>query len=144
MFNAVVYSFTTIQIYTTLKLPQLLLHVRHCFTTIQIYTTLKHIIDGDNECFGFTTIQIYTTLKLIYNTIKCFICFTTIQIYTTLKPQIIKRRVLCHYNIVNLYDFIHYHIFNSISQQFLSIIITELNFLISSGCLLSINKIIIF
>ncbi len=33
------------------------------FTTIQIYTTLKHMEDGKKVIDSFTTIQIYTTLK---------------------------------------------------------------------------------
>ena len=60
-------GFTTIQIYTTLKLILLLHTINFCFTTIQIYTTLKPNGAVSLTVKGFTTIQIYTTLKHIFD-----------------------------------------------------------------------------
>ena len=99
--------FTTLQIYTILKLKQFFYFENGCFTTLQIYTILKPSQSIFNFLCCFTTLQIYTILKRWGN---CYLwgfrfyylidlhysqtqvvhfvntfCFTTLQIYTILK-----------------------------------------------------------
>ena len=55
--------FTTLWIYTTLKLTKDMATENRGFTTLWIYTTLKHQLNITNGGEGFTTLWIYTTLK---------------------------------------------------------------------------------
>ena len=61
------------------------------FVPIQIYTTLKLPNVRSSYPFRFVPIQIYTTLKLSQEYEKLPQRFVPIQIYTTLKPQISEK-----------------------------------------------------
>ena len=80
-------SFTTLWIYTILKLGGDLVGTTNGFTTLWIYTILKLnttlILSGG----GFTTLWIYTILKLMETHSKILECFTTLWIYTILKRK---------------------------------------------------------
>ena len=56
-----------------------------CFTTLQIYTILKLVNRLTYQRTRFTTLQIYTILKRILKRFIFHFCFTTLQIYTILK-----------------------------------------------------------
>ena len=81
------YCFTTLWIYTTLKLQKKDELKDESFTTLWIYTTLKLKASGDISGDRFTTLWIYTTLKLFSLSPSVRLCFTTLWIYTTLKPN---------------------------------------------------------
>ena len=57
----------------------------HSFTTLWIYTILKLAEPGGERAGGFTTLWIYTILKLVCTAMFAIICFTTLWIYTILK-----------------------------------------------------------
>ena len=57
-------SFTTLWIYTILKLLLVIELISDGFTTLWIYTILKHAILKHIRLAGFTTLWIYTILKL--------------------------------------------------------------------------------
>ena len=57
------YSFTTLWIYTILKLNEQTEEAINGFTTLWIYTILKRIIGLPNQKGSFTTLWIYTILK---------------------------------------------------------------------------------
>ena len=57
-------GFTTLWIYTILKLPLSSGLDCNCFTTLWIYTILKPIHGRNTAKSGFTTLWIYTILKL--------------------------------------------------------------------------------
>ena len=56
-------SFTTLWIYTILKLMVNLYLTNVGFTTLWIYTILKRTYKCQNQQHGFTTLWIYTILK---------------------------------------------------------------------------------
>ena len=57
-------SFTTLWIYTILKLKKMSAAEINGFTTLWIYTILKQVLQAVKEAAGFTTLWIYTILKL--------------------------------------------------------------------------------
>ena len=81
-------SFTTLWIYTILKLDKMSIAHRFSFTTLWIYTILKLGHSDQMDDGRFTTLWIYTILKRIQPVYFIFVCFTTLWIYTILKPQI--------------------------------------------------------
>ena len=56
-------GFTTLWIYTILKLSESHFAIHTCFTTLWIYTILKHFLFIVGRCSRFTTLWIYTILK---------------------------------------------------------------------------------
>ena len=99
-------SFTTLWIYTTLKLVWKELKQMYCFTTLWIYTTLKRaakvsryirvllpyeftLLSNRTGCLPVPA-EFYYLMNLHYSQ-TCtvcslrFLCFTTLWIYTTLK-----------------------------------------------------------
>ena len=81
-------GFTTLWIYTILKLADCLRVICASFTTLWIYTILKPPLFGGRFCGCFTTLWIYTILKQEMQAARDRDCFTTLWIYTILKPQI--------------------------------------------------------
>ena len=84
-----------------------------CFSTIWIYTTLKLLKNYIDPRLCFSTIWIYTTLKLLWLLEWKMFRFSTIWIYTTLKPQFLShattRHVIFPYGLVyNTLIFINY------------------------------------
>ena len=55
------------------------------FTTLWIYTILKLSPAARSDCVCFTTLWIYTILKLTIKDLAIDISFTTLWIYTILK-----------------------------------------------------------
>ena len=82
------FGFTTLWIYTILKLVAGSEAVARCFTTLWIYTILKHKCACFHSWFCFTTLWIYTILKRSDFWLWIVKSFTTLWIYTILKPQI--------------------------------------------------------
>ena len=83
-------SFTTLWIYTILKLRHKRAGDKTSFTTLWIYTILKLAEHKVPLFAGFTTLWIYTILKLFQQTVLLILSFTTLWIYTILKrPQIV-------------------------------------------------------
>ena len=77
--------FTTLQIYTILKLKQFFYFENGCFTTLQIYTILKRW--GNCYLWGFRfyyLIDLHYSQTQVVHFVNTF-CFTTLQIYTILK-----------------------------------------------------------
>ena len=72
--------------------------VRHfevvCFTTLWIYTILKLNLDGIALLLGFTTLWIYTILKHVSGAQCVDLGFTTLWIYTILKRVVLLFNVL--------------------------------------------------
>ena len=80
------FCFTILRIYITLKLRHCTVSSLTCFTILRIYITLKQCQASVPHAAGFTILRIYITLKLAVLCVECVFRFTTLRIYITLKP----------------------------------------------------------